>query len=183
MEHQALEQTAPVAALTIEEALAGSQCPYCGETPKENPKEHLEACRSKSDPTPKPQWAYHIHCGKVMVLAQQDGLCLVENAYGRYVVPSRSLQCSSFSKVMEAIEEHELSIDEIEKLINILRIQTNDQVNIPKSPKLWPGCQVEVKMGTQNKVCTIGCAKGSMYRAAVDGKTINISPKHIIRIL
>lgn len=192
MKSQVVKYNTPViVAFTTEEAIAGEVCPYCGKAEKKI-REHIETCeeaqknkaiQKRADKSLK--WAYHDLCGKCFVINRSDGLCIIENDYTRYCVPISSLRFGAMSEIVEMIEEYDLSLDECEKLINIIRIKSSNQASIPNFPQLWPGCEVEVQMGNMVKTGRVKKRNGSNYKIEVGnkGKIVNISPKHIIRML
>lgn len=179
-----------VQALNLEQALAGETCPYCGQ-PRKNLLDHIDTCQEAiankelEKNTPRSQWAMHQTCGKVFVLSYQQGLCVVEGDTGRFVVPLNSLKFGGLSRLIDSIEEAELAPDEIERLINILRIKAKGTIKIPLYPELWPGCRVEAQLGEHVRTLKVKTKRGGCYLAEIEGRgtSVNIAPKDILRIV
>lgn len=131
------------------------------------------------------KWAMHKSHGKVLILNQIDGLCLIESDSGRYVSAASLLVAGQLSPILKAIEDTELADEEIDQLIRVLRIKIKDYTKLSKLPELWPGCQIEIQMGEQVHKARIESKCGSCYVVMPDGRdsTINVSPKQIIRLL
>lgn len=192
MKQQAKATRPVLPAINIDDVLNGDICPYCGIQDK-GILQHIRTCNhAKCDiETARTidsshHWAIHETCGKVMVLARRDGLCLIENGEGRYVVPLPSLKFGTLSRLLDQIESADLAQDEVEILINILRVQSREfGSKFPSHPQLWPGCRVEIQLGDQIKPALIKAIRGNGYLAQIEGgdKTVNISPKHIVRLL
>lgn len=178
-----------IAVMSIEEAIAGDNCPHCGQADR-RVYEHIRTCSEAhknidldKNTDRNCRWATHDLCGKVLVLRRQDGLCLVENDHSRYVVPISSLHFGMLSRLIDEIEEYDLATEEIEKLINILRIKGKGKIKIPPHPELWPGCRLEVQMGQATKIASIKVKRGACYLCETeDGVSVLISPKNILGI-
>jgi len=179
-----------VKTLTIEHALVGSVCPYCGVTCK-HIREHTKACRERrknieiDSKMPSERWATHPILGKVMFIRRHEGLCLIEGDSGRYVVPIASLKTGQLSAALQAIEDIDLAPEEIAHLINTLRIKAKSLGKLPRYPELWPGCEVEIQMGDTVRQATIQYKRGPLYYAIVNDNDVgvNISNKEVLKLL
>lgn len=176
---------------SIDLALNGDKCPYCGKSAKMLDK-HLEKCseRKKNIEVNKKEgcnekWGMHEDYGKCFILSKHNGLCLIEAESGRYVVPITSLHMGLLGNILDHIEKTDLSIDEIEKIINALRIKSKNEAKVPKYPDLWPGARIEAQFGNSVKAVTIKYKRGDQYIVTEDASEtkINIPPNHILRIL
>ena len=193
MKESQLKLSIVTKAFNIEDALTNEKCPYCGHIHKESRQIHYDNCveRQKNLETDKTakndRWAFHQIYGRVLIVGREYGLYVICADYGpeRQVVPINALKFGVHTKILEAIEETELPEEEIETVINILRVKLKNFTKLPKYPKLWPGCRVEIQFGDYIRKATIKSCKTNSYTAVADGKTsvVNISPKHIIRIL
>jgi hypothetical protein len=98
------------------------------------------------------------------------------------VVRQSDLQFGVLPKIVQAVEEAELSHDEALQLIDILRLKYKDyrQLGLPELPH---GTKVQVRMGQHIKVATIDKKCGYSYTATVDGQGLLISPKEILKII
>lgn len=174
----------------IDDVFAGETCPYCGQNSKKL-LEHISKCpetelnRQTADNAEASRWAMHEGCGKVMVLDTREGLALIESDYNRYVVPIKTLRCGHLSRIIEQVEDADLTEEESTCLINVLRIRAKDFNKSPGYPELTPGCRIEVKLGDFVKKATIKARRNGGYLAVPDGTDIgvNITTKHIVRLI
>lgn len=170
---------------SIKDALNQEECPYCG---MENNGEHINSCEAakhnKNINQTEHKWCNHKTLGKSMILDSSDGLALLENDDGRYVVPLSDVNGTNIHELLHYIENQNLSEDEVKMLINALRVMSKDIV-LPKSPKLWKGCIVEILCGSSTENATIVKVNGNGYKIRLDsnGDEMIIYNKNIVRIL
>jgi len=177
-----------VTATSIQEAIDSEICPHCG-SDNDHGQECEDATQNKllqDEIEPRVRWALHPECGRVLVIEYNNGLCVIETDEGRRVSPIRCLEFGCLNKAINVIDDLQLSNDQIEKLINVLRIRCKT-LKLPKYPELWPGCQIEVQMGRFVNVATITEKRGNTYVCVADAPTghvtLNVSHKQIIGLI
>ena len=171
--------------MNIEQAASGNSCPYCGGK-KHKECEQMKSCHEVDLKIPKSdKWAIHKNCGKVLIMSRKHGLCLIEGDDGiRYVVPITSLQFGGLSAIIELIESTTLAQEELESLLNLIRLKAKD-FKQPQHPELWPGCVIEIQLGQHIKQATVQGRNGPCYWVLPEGSEegVNVSPKSILRIV
>lgn len=161
-------------------------CPFCQAKVK-NLSSHFKHCdkHSKSIAVEAQRgWALHNICGKVLVLNIMDGLCLFESESGRYVSPATNFKFGVVGETISFLEEAQLSDDEIDTIINMLRLKRKEFGSLPEYPELWRGCEVEIQAGDNIHRATIVKFLSPGYMVTLEtGLEISVQPRHIIRIL
>lgn len=132
-------------------------CPYCGAkdnngksktkgvisaTPIVWIEYHLERCKKKNyhikcqqklkEIIARDKWVLHEQCGRCMVLAIENGLCLVENDHGRYVVAAGDVKYNTVSNCLETIDNYCFSKDQIAEIISYLMAKVNHRRIYPR---------------------------------------------------
>lgn len=113
-------------------------CPYCGIKERNkngiiNPvwiDKHLKRCKQRLSNLNAEiglreflkisRWVMHPKCGRCMVLETRDGLCLVENDHGRYIVAVADIKFDTVNDCLQMIHTKQLSHDQTIELISHL---------------------------------------------------------------
>jgi len=188
------QSVTPISAFSIEDALAGEQCPYCGYIHEGDRQAHYNNCQERQDNIEidtatdrNDRWAFHQTYGRVLVISREQGLCVICADFGppRQVLPINMLEFGAHTRILDSIEEAELSDDQISTIINALRMKLSNFTTLPKYPKLWPGCRIELQLGNTIHRATIKKCNINNYIIVVDGRDtgMNISPKQIVRVV
>jgi len=175
-----------IKANSIEEVLTGATCPFCHATKTEMPG-HLMGCEEYANfggPDAECGWAVHYAYGKVLVLNIADGLCLFESPEGRFVSTTASFQFGTISETISHLENADLSDEEIDTVINMLRLKRKEFGSLSEYPKLWKGCKVDIVAGDNVHQATVSKFLNPGYMVVLEsGLEISVQPKHIIRIV
>ncbi len=186
MESKLLRQDGIIKANSIEEILIGSICPFCRAKAK-NLSKHFEECdKHAGSVTIKADrgWSVHNVCGKSLIIDVIDGLCLFVSDSGQYVSPAINFQFGALGKAISYLEDANLSDDEIDTVINILRLNRKEFGSLSEYPELWKGCKVDIVAGDNIHQATINKFLNPGYMVVLEsGLEISIQPKHIIRII
>lgn len=130
-------------------------------------------------------WALHDELGRCMILKIDDGLCLVENTIGRYIVAAADLTIGCVSQCLELIEQRDLSPDQLAELISHLMVKVKSTVR----PAMHNGSRVVFKHGdglSEGRVCRRhgkNCYIVEIEDATGQKTRLNISKTVITQIL
>lgn len=134
----------------------------------------------------KNRFGLHEECGGCMILDVSEGLCLVENDSGRYVVAANDLTIGQVAQLLQIIDTRALIHDELQELISHLMVKAKA---VHKQTAYRVGMRIEFRNGDKHAVARIRRRHG-LFCYVVEVETcggsayrLTISYKDITKII